>query len=68
MLSAIFDCTAGEDLISSLLSRTAAIKEAAISRAAVGFSSFLLLLVSGLRCSEHVLLRADCPLNTSAEL
>jgi len=39
MLSAILECTAGKDLISSRFNRTAAIKEAAMSIAAFGFFS-----------------------------
>jgi hypothetical protein len=43
MLSAIFEWTLGEDLISSLFNRTAAMSEAAIRRTAFGFFSSLLL-------------------------
>jgi len=65
MLSAIFEYTIGDDLISSLLSRTAAMSDAAIRRTALGrFSSSLL----GFPRSEQLLLGLGGPLNTSAGL
>ena len=69
ILSAIFAVTDGDDLISSLFSRTAAMSEAAMSITAFDlFSSGLLIVVSSLRCAEHVLLGDGRPLNTSAGL
>jgi hypothetical protein len=41
MLSAIFECTTGDGLISSRFNRTAAISDAAINKAAFGFCSSL---------------------------
>lgn len=68
-MSAILAVTDGDGLISSLFSRTAAMSEAATSIAAFDlFSSGLLVVVSSLRCTEHVLLGDGCPLNTSAGL
>src|SRR5262245_7484643 len=41
MLSAIFECTAGDGLISSRFNRTAAMSDAAMSKTALGFCSSL---------------------------
>jgi hypothetical protein len=73
ILSAIFAVTDGEGLISSRFSRTAAMKEAAISIAAfVLLSLFWLalfsLVPSVFRRSGQVLLGDGCPLNTSVGL
>ena len=69
ILSAIFAVTDGDGRISSVLSRTAAMSEAAMSIAAFDlFSSRLLFVVPSLRCAEHVLLGDGRPLNTSAGL
>ena len=52
MLSAIFEQTIGDDLISSRLNRTAAMRDAAMSIAAFGFFSSLLLRASPFRFSR----------------
>ena len=66
MLSAIFEWTTGEGLISSRFSPTAAMSDATIRRAALGFLSSSLLL--GFPRSQQLLLGPGCPLNTSAGL
>jgi hypothetical protein len=73
ILSAIFAVTDGEGLISSRFSRTAAMKEAAISIAAFGLLSLFWLALfsfvpSTFRRSGQVLLGDGCPLNTSVGL
>ena len=68
MLSAIFEQTIGDDLISSRLSRTAAMRDAAMSIAAFGFFSSLLLRAPPFRFSRQAVLGDGGPLNTSARL
>jgi hypothetical protein len=69
MLSAIFEWTIGEDLISSRFSRTAAMREAAMSIAELAFlSSSLLLGAFPLRLARQALLGDGAPLNTSVGL
>jgi hypothetical protein len=71
MLSAILETTAGDDLISSRLSRTAAINEAAIRMALFIFfvSSLLLPVLPALRSRQLLLgLGQGLPLKTSTAL
>jgi hypothetical protein len=68
MLSAIFEYTAGEDLISSRFSCTAAINEAAINSTEFGLFASLFLLslaLSLLRFREQLLPGLGGPLKTS---
>src|SRR5258708_5289050 len=67
MLSAIFELTAGEGLISSLFRRTAAINEAAIKMALFTFFPSLLPLLPAF-CSRQLLLGQGAPLKTSLGL
>jgi hypothetical protein len=69
MLSAILETTAGDGLISSLLSRTAAINEAAIRMALlILFVSSLLLPVLPALRSRQLSLGQGLPLKTSTAL
>lgn len=71
MLSAIFAVTEGDALISSLFSRTAAMREAAMSITELGFFSsllLLLLLASLFRLPRQAILGDGGPLKTSVEL
>jgi hypothetical protein len=65
MLSAIFEWTLGDDLISSRFSRTAAMSDAAIKRTALGF---FCSLVVGFPRSKQLLLGPGESLNISAGL
>jgi len=67
MPSAILECTAGKDLISSRFNRTAAIKEAAMSVAAFGFFSSA-PGASLFWCSTHVALGNGWPWKISVGL
>jgi hypothetical protein len=68
MLSAIFELTTGDGLISSLFRRTAAISEAAIKTALFTFFASLLLPLSPALYSRQLLLGQGPPLKTSLGL